>query len=138
MYEYKLVAVPKPARKGFFSAKAKSYVMEAVMNDMAAEHWEFQRAEMMEETGGFFGHRRILRQMLVFRRAVKKLEDDLPALPAPEPTQLVALPAPKPAPKRAPSSDTRDVRDDLAQLARKRALRSIQSREARVLEFTGS
>lgn len=73
-WEYKVV--PAPAKgtkakgvKGPAGRFANS--IETVMNDMAAEGWEYQRAETLpsEERSGLTSSATVFRNILVFRRA---------------------------------------------------------------------
>ena len=100
-YEYKVVAAPTrgtrgPGAKGAEGRFALS--LEDVMNRMAAEGWEYQRAETLpsEERAGLTNVQTVYRNVLVFRRprsgdiaafAPRAIGDDAPApllLPAAE------------------------------------------------------
>ena len=72
-YDYKVV--PAPARglkaKGVKGAEARfAHAMETQLNDLAAEGWEFQRAETLpiEERQGLTSSVTNYRSILVFRR----------------------------------------------------------------------
>ena len=72
-YDYKVV--PAPARglkaKGVKGAEARfAYAMETQLNELAAEGWEFQRAETLpsEERQGLTSSVTNYRSLLVFRR----------------------------------------------------------------------
>jgi len=74
-FEYRVV--PAPARgakvRGVKAAEDRfAHALATVMNEMAAEGWEYQRAETLpcEESKGFFstGRVTVYRNMLVFRR----------------------------------------------------------------------
>jgi len=74
MFEYKVV--PAPAKgtkaKGVKTPHGRFAVtIEQVLNDMAADGWEFQRAELLpsEERQGLTGSTTQWRNLLVFRRA---------------------------------------------------------------------
>ena len=78
-FEYKVV--PAPARgekaKGVRSPEARfAYALETLMNTLAAEGWEYQRADMLpsEERQGLTGTTTQWRNMLVFRRAAVELQ----------------------------------------------------------------
>ncbi|MEP2532784.1 DUF4177 domain-containing protein [Shimia sp.] len=98
-YEYKVVPAPAKGRKG---KKVKgpegrfAFAVETVMNDMAAEGWEFQRTETLpsEERSGLTSSTTTFRSVMVFRRAHK---DDASAF-APRlldtPAVVAELPAP--------------------------------------------
>jgi hypothetical protein len=72
-YEYKVI--PAPARgqkaKGIKTAEARfALSVETVMNAMAAEGWQYLRAELLpsEERSGLAGTTTTWRNVLVFRR----------------------------------------------------------------------
>ena len=74
-YEYRIV--PAPARgtktKGVKSPEGRfAHTLENLLNELAAEGWEFQRAEMLpsEERSGLTGTVTNWRNVLVFRRAL--------------------------------------------------------------------
>ena len=74
-YEYKVV--PAPSRgtkaKGVRSPEGRFAVtVETVLNEMGAQGWEYQRAELLpsEERSGLTGSTTNWRNVLVFRRAL--------------------------------------------------------------------
>lgn len=92
IFEYKVV--PAPARgekaKGVKTPEERfAFRLEHLMNDMARDGWEFQRAETLpsEERGGLAQTVTNWRSVLVFRRAMSTQEDSAavqePALLAP-------------------------------------------------------
>ncbi|MEE4187945.1 MAG: DUF4177 domain-containing protein [Roseobacter sp.] len=97
-FEYRVVAAPTRGvkAKGIKTAEARfSNALEQLMNDMAAEGWEYQRAETLPSTerSGFTSTTTNWRNVLVFRRPVARPA----AEPKPEPP--VSLPAPTPIPQ---------------------------------------
>jgi hypothetical protein len=73
-FEYKVVPAPVRGEKarGLKSAEARfAHALERVINEMASEGWEYQRAETLpsEERSGLTGSVTHWRNMLVFRRA---------------------------------------------------------------------
>lgn len=94
MYEYKVVPAPVRAVKvrGLkTTAERFAHLLTETMNALAAEGWEYQRAEALpcEERRGLTGTRTSTQTVMVFRRA----------LAAPAPTQAYASPplaAPEP------------------------------------------
>ncbi|KAE9629782.1 DUF4177 domain-containing protein [Parasedimentitalea maritima] len=75
MFEYKVV--PAPAKgtkaKGVKTPHGRFAVsIEQLLNDMAADGWEFQRAELLpsEERAGLTGSTTNWRNVMVFRRPV--------------------------------------------------------------------
>ena len=81
-FEYKVI--PAPLRGLIkWSAQPRIFdyanVLEAAMNDMAAQGWEYQRAETLpsEERSGLTSKTTVFRNMLIFRRA---LENDVDAV----------------------------------------------------------
>lgn len=74
-FEYKVVPAPK---KGLKAKGVKSIedrfanAMASVMNELAAEGWEYQRSDTLpcEERSGFRGRSTTFQNILVFRRAI--------------------------------------------------------------------
>lgn len=98
-FEYKVV--PAPAKgtkaKGVKTPEARfANSIEILLNEMAAEGWEFQRAELLpsEERSGLTGSSTNWRNVMVFRRA----------LAAEQPAQAPAAGLKEPA---APSAEFR-------------------------------
>ncbi|TNJ42676.1 DUF4177 domain-containing protein [Phaeobacter sp. B1627] len=80
-YEYKVVPAPNRGKKvrGVKTPEARfANGIETVLNDMAAEGWDFQRAEMLpsEERSGLTGTKTTWRNLLVFRRALAGHDTD--------------------------------------------------------------
>ncbi|MAU45635.1 MAG: hypothetical protein CMP09_12575 [Yangia sp.] len=72
-YEYKVLPAPAKGEKskGLKNAETRfAYAIERLMNDMAAEGWEYQRAETLpsEERSGLTSSQTVWRNLLVFRR----------------------------------------------------------------------
>jgi len=119
-FEYKVV--PAPAKglkgKGIKGSEARfSHALQELMNGLAAEGWEYQRAETLPslERVGLTGSTTEWRNVLVFRR-MRENEAELFApelLPAPDetPPETVAAPAAK--------ADTPRVEEKVAPLAAK-------------------
>ncbi|WP_415922155.1 DUF4177 domain-containing protein [Tateyamaria sp. SN6-1] len=112
-WEYKVVPAPTKGRKGKGVKGAEgrfAFALQSLMNDMAGEGWEFQRAETLPsiERAGLTGSTTEWRNMLVFRRAVTAPLDDFEPelLPAPDAVPLAAVPA---AAAVADASDTEDT-----------------------------
>lgn len=73
-YEYKVVPAPDRGRKarGVKGADGRfAHALEDALNELAAEGWEYQRAETLpsEERQGLSGKATVFRNVLVFRRA---------------------------------------------------------------------
>ena len=107
-YEYKVVPAPAKPRKGprIKGAEAKfAYSLETVMNEYAADGWEYQRADILpsEERRGLRSSQTVYRTVLVFRRAlagVQPVMDSAELMADPEPPAQSApqiTPAPEPA-----------------------------------------
>ncbi len=103
MTEYEYRVVPSPARgekaPGIKGPEARfAHALERLMNEMAAEGWEYQRAETLpsEERAGLTGSVTHWRNLLVFRRPragdVAALQPRL--LDAPGPTDRNGTEAP--------------------------------------------
>jgi hypothetical protein len=79
-YEYRVVAAPTKGvkAKGIKSAEARfSHAIEQLMNDMALDGWEYQRAETLPsiERSGLTSTTTQWRNVLVFRRARETAPD---------------------------------------------------------------
>ena len=73
MYEYKVIPAPAKGRKkrGIKGAEARfAHALESTMNELAADGWEFQRADILpsEERQGLTSTQTVYRSVLVFRR----------------------------------------------------------------------
>ena len=72
-YEYKVVTAPSKGRRGR-GVKGPdgrfAFSLELLMNEMAAEGWEYQRAETLpsEERSGLSSTQTVYRNVLIFRR----------------------------------------------------------------------
>ena len=91
-WEYKVVPAPTKGQKGkgVKGAEARfAHALELLMNDMAGDGWEFQRAETLPsvERSGLTGSTTEWRNLLVFRRAAQTPADNFEPelLPAPAP-----------------------------------------------------
>ena len=110
-YEYKVVPAPTKGlkAKGVKGAEARfSYAIEDLMNGLAAQGWEYQRAETLPsvERAGLTSTTTEWRNLLVFRRP---REDDAEAF-APE-----LLPPPEAADAMAPGrTENRKTSDEEA------------------------
>ena len=74
-FEYKVVPAPHKGTKakGVKSAEGRfANSIEITLNEMAAQGWEYQRAELLpsDERSGLTGSTTNWRNVLVFRRAV--------------------------------------------------------------------
>lgn len=81
MYEFKVVPAPSRGKraKGVKGAEGRfANALEAVMNDLAADGWEFLRTETLpsEEKSGLTSTSTTFRSVMVFRRV---REDDVSA-----------------------------------------------------------
>jgi len=87
-YTYKVIPAPAKGRKapGIKGAGARfAHGLEEAMNEMAAQGWEYLRADILpsEERHGLASTHTVYRSVLVFRRAVDMAEAEPPARPAP-------------------------------------------------------
>jgi len=117
-FEYKVV--PAPTRgvktKGAKTPEARfSNALEVVMNDLAAEGWEYQRAETLPSTerSGLTSTTTNWRHVLVFRKP-KEVETHAPlrtepALLASPPNETAPDPAPEPVMFAKPQSPEDDA-----------------------------
>ena len=102
-YEYSAIPAPTHAEKnrGLKTQGEKfGATVAAVMNRMAADGWEYLRADVLpcEERKGLTGKQTVFHNLLVFRRALAQPEGDMVLLAAPD------LPAPLEAPEIAPEA----------------------------------
>ena len=72
-YEYRVIPAPTKGTKakGVKTAEDRfALTLQEAMNSMAADGWEFQRAETLpsEERSGLTGRKTVYHNMLVFRR----------------------------------------------------------------------
>lgn len=103
-YEYKVVPAPQKGvkAKGVKAGEARfALALETLMNELAREGWEYQRAETLPsvERSGFTGTATEWRNMLVFRRPVSASnssalrEEPKVTTPIPGPSQTPPLTA---------------------------------------------
>ncbi|MFT6091185.1 DUF4177 domain-containing protein [Sulfitobacter sp.] len=92
-FEYKVVPAPKKGLKGkdIKGAEARfSHALEELMNSLASEGWEYQRAETLPSTerSGLTGTTKEWRNVLIFRRLHASDTDAFSPelLPAPQDT----------------------------------------------------
>ncbi|GEM_PF-256258 len=101
-YEYKVVPAPTRGRKGrgVSGSEARfAFAIETMMNDMAADGWEYVRADTLpqEERQGLTGTQVTYRTLLVFRKPRETAADAFrPRLLDPPSTAPRALPAAAP------------------------------------------
>lgn len=110
-YEYQVI--PAPVRgekaKGLKTTGERfANTLAAVLNDMAAQGWEYLRAETLpaEERSGLTGRNTAWQNLLIFRRALAgndaaTAKPALAAAPAPAPTAVPAATAAPAAPASA-------------------------------------
>ncbi len=77
MFEYQVVPAPKKGikAKGIRTNEERfAFAMSEILNNMASEGWEYQRAETLpaEERSGLTGKTTVFKNMLVFRRSVEE------------------------------------------------------------------
>ncbi|ADO42860.1 cell division protein FtsZ [Ketogulonicigenium vulgare] len=101
-FEYRVIPAPRRAEK-YRGAKTTedrfTRTIEGLMNEMAVDGWEYQRADSLpcEERRGLTGHTTVYQTILVFRRAVAEAATPVAVAPAP----IVAAAPPVPAVKAA-------------------------------------
>ncbi|MCR8826405.1 DUF4177 domain-containing protein [Pseudosulfitobacter koreensis] len=115
-YAYKVVPAPAKGLKGqgIKGPEARyAHAVETLMNEMAADGWEYQRADTLPSTerAGLTGSTTEWRHLLIFRRAL--VEESVAETAAPDRPELLAPPAvvaPVEAPKVSGSVEV--VRDE--------------------------
>lgn len=126
-YTYKVIPAPAKGRKspGVKGAEARfAHGLEEVMNEMAAQGWEYLRADILpsEERQGLTSSTTVYRSVLVFRREAKgtgSAERPVPSLtarrgPPPEEELTLTRKAPDAAAATA-SAATSPVSGDVTQ-----------------------
>lgn len=111
-YEYKVVPAPAKGRKapGVKGAEARfAHGLEAVMNEMASEGWEYMRADVLpsEERQGLASTQTVYRSVLVFRRERSGARHEQPAAPS-----IPAPASPPPQEQETPRGTPNEVPDD--------------------------
>jgi hypothetical protein len=86
-FEYKVVPAPKRGEKARGAKTTEdrfALALTNLMNSLGAEGWEYVRSDALpcEERTGFTGTKTTCQNMLVFRRALRSLNDDLPDRPS--------------------------------------------------------
>ena len=114
-YEYKVIPAPTKGEKakGIKTAEGRfANALEVLMNRMAGDGWEFQRAELLpsEERTGLTGSTTNWRNVLVFRRPAA---DDLSAFSPREPA--IAAPVPEAQPQLQAYPVDHDTGEDVAE-----------------------
>jgi hypothetical protein len=114
-YEYKVIPSPQRAAKvrGVKTPEGRfARTVEDVMNEMAREGWEFQRAELLpsEERSGLTGSTTTWRNLLVFRRArADAIDPGLTAEAEAPRAPVVAAPVPPAESGHAQVSNVADI-----------------------------
>lgn len=103
-YEYRVVPAPKRGTKqrGLKTVQDRfAFALTELMNQMAREGWEYQRADALpcEEKVGLTGRTQNYHNLLVFRRALAVAQ---PVAAVAAPMAAVAQPQPAPQPAAAP------------------------------------
>jgi hypothetical protein len=86
-YEYHVVPAPKRGEKarGVKTTEDRfALALANLMNQLGSEGWDYVRADSLpcEERSGFTGTKSSVLNVLVFRRVVKSLAEDLPDRPS--------------------------------------------------------
>jgi len=108
-FEYKVLPAPKkPGKiKGLKRGEDKfAASLTALMNELGAEGWEFQRSDTLpvESRSGLTNRTTTFHTMLVFRRIIHDLDDEvevtpvqeMPVIAAAEPPEIPAVQPPEP------------------------------------------
>lgn len=116
IYEYKVIPAPtrgKKARGLKSPADRFAHALGTVMNEMAAEGWQYLRTDTLpsEERSGLTGRTTVYQNMLVFRRDLEAeaAVDESAAEAALEPVEPVAGPQEVFAPKLPSAGAAQDL-----------------------------
>ncbi len=99
-FEYKVVPAPRRGEKAR-SAKTTedrfAYAVQSLMNAMAAEGWEYVRADTLpcDERSGLTGTKTSFQNLLIFRRDLA-LDEEMPAFVATDRLAPARVPDPVP------------------------------------------
>ncbi|WP_309665770.1 DUF4177 domain-containing protein [Tabrizicola sp.] len=104
-YEYHVVPAPRRGEKarGVKTIEDRfALALTTLMNELGAQGWDYVRADALpvDERAGFTGTKTTFQNMLVFRRPLKTLGEDLPERPA---TRIFTPEVPATAPKLGPA-----------------------------------
>lgn len=122
-YDYKVV--PAPAKgskaKGIKSPEGRfAHSIETVLNQMAADGWEYQRAELLpsEERSGLTGSTTNWRNILIFRKAVATAAEPeaMPAVTAAAVTAAEPMRREPPLHERVEDAEPEETSDNVVEL----------------------
>lgn len=104
-FEYKVIPAPKRGEKarGVKTTEERfAYALTNLMNDLGAEGWDYVRADALpcEERVGLTGTKTTFQNMLVFRRALGRIEAEPEAR---APLRLTVEDAPAAVPRLGPA-----------------------------------
>jgi len=113
-FEYKVVPAPTRGKKAKgirSSADRFANALSAVINDHAADGWEYLRTDTLpaEERQGLTGRTTVFRNMLVFRRPAEEATEAEPAESGAVTPVLETEPAESHAPKLPSAETAQDV-----------------------------
>lgn len=121
-YEYQVIPAPKRGDKQTGAKTAEdrfALTIAAIMNDMGAQGWEFQRVDALpsEERQGLTGRATVFHNLLVFRRPLQDAPAqeasvaDAPAQEEPREEIVTAEELPAEEPATEPYADTAPAED---------------------------
>lgn len=120
MYQYRVIPAPTKGQKakGVKTAEDRfAFAMSELLNEMAAEGWEYQRAETLpsEERKGLTGKTTTFRNILVFRRSRRwdNLGEDLANTDDEQPAVAIEEEAPSTAPALPSASQANEVPEEV-------------------------
>lgn len=104
-YEYHVVPAPRRGEKarGVKTIEDRfALALTTLMNELGAQGWDYVRADALpvDERAGFTGTKTTFQNMLVFRRPLKTLGEDLPERPT---MRIFSPDVSAPAPKLGPA-----------------------------------
>jgi hypothetical protein len=141
-HDYRVIPAPTRGEKAKGvkgAAEQFAHALTQTMNRMAAEGWEYLRAETLpcEERDGWFGRKTTQRHMLVFRRPARSAAGagTAPAVPAPAAPTVPAVPAaPAPIVKFAPAAPAPEAEGRAEALRTPGAMQALEWARRRAAE----
>ncbi|WP_289041483.1 DUF4177 domain-containing protein [uncultured Aliiroseovarius sp.] len=126
MFEYEVIPAPRKGKKarGVKSSEARfALAMTDLLNDMAADGWEYQRTDTLpsEERAGLTGRSTTYQNMLVFRRPLDHASPEVELSPTPALDARSKVEEPNTAPALPSADQANQVGDSAPNITRDEA-----------------